>query len=368
MSRPARYTVDLAALRRNYRRARELNGGPVLAVLKANAYGHGAVRCARALAGLADGFAVAFLEEAVALRQAGIGAPILLLQGVFDKAEMLEAIRWDLWTVVRHLPQIELIEACVPTGSALNVWLKVDTGMARAGFVATEARSAHERLMRSVRAHRVSSVTWMTHFARADDLDAPTTPEQIDRFEAIVRGLPGERSLANSAGLLAWPQARGGWGRAGIMLYGASPIAQSPVALEAVMTLESRVIGVQDIPPGAPVGYGGTFVADRPMRVGLVAMGYADGYPRLAPSGTPVSVDGRPSQLLGRVSMDMLTVDLTGLDGAAIGSRVELWGCEVAVGEVARRAGTIAYELLCNVKRVHGQELGLQESVAAEGR
>jgi alanine racemase len=347
MTRPSLARIDLDALRHNYARARRLHGGRALAVLKANAYGHGAARCALALAGLADGDAVAILEEALALREAGAVKPILVLEGVFDASE-LELVRTrGLWTVVHQESQLRMIETS-PRGG-LNVWLKIDTGMHRAGFAPREAAAAHRRLQAS---GKTDSIALMTHFARADEPGETATARQIAEFDAATIGLPGERSLSNSAGVLAWPAAWRDWARPGIMLYGVDPMPDPGYGLKPVMTLESRVFAVRDLQPGDALGYGGGFVAPEPMRIGMVALGYADGYPRAAPAGTPVAVDGQLSRLAGRVSMDMLTVDLTGLPQAGIGSRVELWGAQVKVGQVAAQAGTIAYELLCNVKRV----------------
>lgn len=353
MSRPACALIDLEALRHNHHLARERHGGRVLAVLKANAYGHGALRCAQALAPLADGFAVAFLEEALALRAAGITAPILLLEGVFSASE-LEAVREHrLWTVVHHAEQILMIERSAQPPASLRVWLKLDSGMHRAGFAPQQLRVAHARLLASGKLDRPPVL--MSHFARADEPEVEATRRQLEVFASATQGLAGETSLCNSAGLLAWPQAHGDWARPGILLYGADPIADPQCGghgLRPVMRLQSAVFAVRELAPGEALGYGGSFVAEQPTRVGLVAMGYADGYPRRAPTGTPVAVDGRISRTLGRVSMDMMTVDLSQLPEAGLGSQVELWGPQVDVNQVAQRAGTIAYELLCNVKRV----------------
>lgn len=346
--RPARALIDLAALRHNYRLARQLHGGRALAVVKANAYGHGAVRCAQALAGEADGFAVAFLEEALELRAAGVAQPILLLEGVFAAVELADVACHGLWTVIHHEAQIEMLERTA-LAKPVNVWLKINSGMNRAGFLPIAAREAWHRLQAS---GKVGDITLMTHFARADEPQVITTSEQVARFDAAIADLPGCRSLANSAAILGWPQARRDWARPGILLYGADPMPSENQGLQAVMTLESAVMAVREIGAGEALGYGGRFIATRNTRIGLVAMGYADGYPRTVPDGTPVTVDGRPASLIGRVSMDMLTVDLSELPDAGIGSRVELWGRQIAVNRVAHAAGTIAYELLCNVKRV----------------
>ena len=352
--RPARALIDLDALRHNYHLARRRHGGRALAVVKANAYGHGAVQCARALAAEADGFAVAFLEEALELRAAGIEQPILLLEGVFPPDELDEVVRHDLWLVVHHAEQIRIIDHARPA-LPLEVWLKMNSGMNRAGFLPHELRAAWQRLKDS---GKVGAITLMTHFARADEPHVLATTDQLAAFDAATRDLPGSRSLANSAAILGWPATHRDWARPGILLYGADPMPDEANALRPVMTLESTVMAVREIPAGAPLGYGARFHADRPTRVGLVAMGYADGYPRTVPDGTPVAVDGIRTRLIGRVSMDMLTVDLTDLPDAGLGSHVELWGDNIPVNRVAEAAHTISYELLCNVKRVRFEYRG----------
>ncbi|CAD5375864.1 alanine racemase 2, PLP-binding [Pseudomonas sp. OF001] len=349
--RPARALIDLDALRHNYRLARELGGARALAVVKADAYGHGAVRCAEALAEEADGFAVACIEEALELRAAGIRAPILLLEGFFAADELALIAEHQLWCVVHSAWQLEAIERTA-LARPLSVWLKLDSGMHRVGLHPEEYRAAHARLLAS---GKVDRIVLMSHFARADELDCPRTAEQLAAFRAATAGLGGEVSLRNSPALLGWPEVPSDWVRPGIMLYGATPFEQAQAQaarLRPVMTLESQIIAVRELPAGEPVGYGARFVSARPTRVGVVAMGYADGYPRHAPSGTPVAVDGVRTSLIGRVSMDMLTVDLTDLPQAGLGSRVELWGAQVPASEVAAAAGTIPYQLFCNLKRV----------------
>lgn len=364
MSRPAHARIDLGALRRNYDTARRIHGGQVLAVLKADAYGHGAVACAQGLAGLVDGYAVAFLDEALVLRQAGIEEPILVLEGAFDADETRVAAARSLWLAVHRREQIEWIAAAARVRTAggatvpaagMHAWLKVDSGMHRAGFIGDEVRAAYEALRAC---GNVTGISLMTHLARADESASDMTAAQIRAFDAATQGLAAPRSVCNSAGMAAWPDARRDWGRAGVMLYGVDPMDSPMLALEPVMTLHSRVFAVRDVDVGHAVGYGARFVARRPTRVGLVALGYADGYPRNAPEGTPVAIDGRPGQLIGRVSMDMLTVDLTEHPQAGIGSAVELWGSQVPVAEVARAAGTIPYEILSNVKRVTRSYVG----------
>src|SRR5690606_33179403 len=253
-----------------------------------------------------------------------------------------------------HEAQIEMIERTA-LAAPVHVWLKINSGMNRAGFLPAAVGGAWQRLRAS---GKVADITLMTHFARADEPQVITTEAQVIRFDAATAHLPGARSLANSGAILGWPQARRDWARPGILLYGADPMPDEGHGLQPVMTLESAVMGVREIAAGEALGYGARFVAERDTRVGLVAMGYADGYPRGVADGTPVAVDGLPTRIIGRVSMDMLTVDLTDLPDAGIGSGVELWGRQVPVNRVARAAGTIAYELLCNVKRVRFSDSG----------
>lgn len=355
--RPARALIDLQALRHNYRLARGLTGAKALAVIKADAYGHGAVRCALALEPEADGFAVACIEEALELRAAGIRSPVLLLEGFFEASELPLIVEHDLWCVVHSAWQLEAIEKS-PLHNPLTVWLKLDTGMHRVGLHPKDYRDAYERLLAS---GKVGRIVLMSHFARADELGAKATAEQIAVFETARQGLAAECSLRNSPAVLGWPQAAGDWVRPGLMLYGATPF-DMPQAhaqrLQPVMTLQSRVISVRELPAGEPVGYGATFVSTRPTRVGVVAMGYADGYPRQAPNGTPVIVASSRAPLIGRVSMDMLSIDLTDVPQATVGSPVELWGKQVHATEVASQAGTIPYQIFCNLKRVPREYVG----------
>ena len=349
--RPARALIDLEALRHNYRLAREISGARALAVVKADAYGHGATRCAAALEGQADGFAVACIEEALELRYAGIRKPILLLEGFFEESELGLIDQHQLWCVVHATWQVEAIERARPA-RPLQVWLKLDSGMHRVGLHPAEYRDAHARLLVS---GKVDKIVLMSHFARADELDCPRSEEQVALFEQARAGLQAEVSLRNSPAILGWPTIASDWVRPGIMLYGATPFEQDQAEagrLRPVMTLESKIISVRELPAGEPVGYGARFVAERPTRVGVVAMGYADGYPRHAATGTPIMVDGQMTRLIGRVSMDMLTVDLTDLPGAGLGSRVELWGRNVSASAVAYGCGSIPYQLFCNLKRV----------------
>lgn len=338
---------NVGVLRRHMPQAR------LLAMVKADAYGHGAAVISAWLQDAVDGFGVAFLAEARALRARGITAPMAVLEGVFSRDELAEARALDLQVTVHSPEQLALLQGA-PVGLPLTVWLKVNTGMNRLGFRVTEALSA----FRSLRAcPAVGQIGLITHFAAADELASTQTDQQLGRFRALQEALAAEQgapvtdSLANSAAILAWPEARGAWMRPGISLYGCSPFADEPAStfgLRPVMTLRSRLIAVQAVPAGESVGYGARWTAARDTRIGVVAIGYGDGYPRHAASGTPVLVNGQRCALAGRVSMDMITVDL-GTVPAAVGDEVVLWGEGLPADEVAAHAGTISYELFCRL-------------------
>jgi alanine racemase len=348
MSRPAIAHIRLDAFRHNYRVAKSLHGGRALAVIKANAYGHGSLQCAQAVANEADGFAVACLEEALQLRQAGIQNPILLLEGFFEAAELPEIISNDLWMVVHAEWQIKILLAA-KLAKPVQIWLKMDSGMHRVGLEA----SAYQQAFISLSGHaNIAKIVCMSHFANADNLKSEHTLQQIALFQNTAQSLAVEEvSLSNSAAILGWSQAHKNWSRPGIMLYGADPLYTADTKLRAVMQLSSQIISIRHIKKGEAIGYGSIFTAARDTIVGVVACGYADGYPRSA-SNAPAAVDGVITQVIGRVSMDMLFVDLTDIPSAKIGSQVELWGDQVLANDVAKAAGTIAYELFCNVKRV----------------
>ena len=345
MARPIRARVDLAAVAANYRLARELApGARTMAVLKTDAYGHGAVAVARTLAPVADALGVASLEEARALREAGIDSPILLMAGFFAADELEEIAARRLDPVVHCREQLEALLAA-RLAAPLRVWLKLDTGMHRLGFAADAFRQAHRRL---TDAAQVSRVVLMTHLARADERDSDLTVRQAERFRRATRGLEGPTSLANSAAVLAWPELHGDWTRPGIMLYGVSPLDRPTAAagrLVPAMDLVTEIVAVRRLAAGEAVGYGGRWVCDRPTRIGVVAAGYGDGYPRHARDGTPVLVNGQRARLAGRVSMDLITVDLEGVGEVSVGDPVELWGKALPAQEVADACDTIAYEL-----------------------
>jgi alanine racemase len=345
MPRPIRAVFDVGALRNNLAVAGACaSRARVWAVVKANAYGHGLARTVHALEAAADGFALLDIDDAVRLREWGITQPILLLEGVFAAEDLGVVAEHGLTIVVHREEQIELLERHrLPV--RVPVLLKMNTGMNRLGVEPEQMRGAFERLARSP---AVAGITLMTHFADADGTTG--VAKQMERFESAVAGIEAPRSLANSAAILRYPETHGDWIRPGIMLYGCSPFADKPASafgLRPVMTLASELIAVRRLNPGDQVGYGGTFVAERPTRIGVVACGYADGYPRHAPTGTPVLVNGKRTQSVGRVSMDMMTVDVTDIPEAQAGTPVTLWGEGLSCDEVAAAAGTVSYELLC---------------------
>lgn len=354
MARPLVAEIDLAALRHNYQLALERSPeGSAVAVVKANAYGHGAAAVAGALADLAPVFAVACIEEADELVAAGIRQPILLLEGFFSAEELPRILRHGYETVLHAAWQLEQLEAFLAeeqvAGACLNIWLKVDTGMHRLGFAVEDTAEVYRQL-RAMPA--IGKITLTTHFARADELSSDATSVQLQRLQALQQELDCPVSVANSPAILGWPQARQGWLRPGIMLYGASPLSAGhaqDAPLQPVMSLKSALISVRELPAGEAVGYGARFVTEQPTRIGVVACGYGDGYPRHAREGTPVLVNGVCCRLAGRVSMDMLTVDLTGCPEAQVGDEVELWGSNLPVNEVAEHCDTISYTLLTSL-------------------
>jgi alanine racemase len=334
---------NLALLRRTAPTSR------MLAVIKANAYGHGAVEAARTLS--ADAYGVARLGEGLELRAAGITAPIVLMEGVFSPDELSLALEHRFELVVHSRHQIDWLESRVTTAAVepIVVWLKLNTGMNRLGFNKVEAPVVAMRL-KTLKI--VKEIRLMTHLATADESAHPLTARQLACFTAVSAEIPSLRSVGNSAGIIRGAKTQGDWVRTGIALYGCSPTSErtaSELGLEPVMSLESEVIALRDLEVGESVGYGATWTAARHTRLAVIAAGYADGVPRGCPSGTPVLVAGHRVSLVGRVSMDMITVDVTDVPNVAIGDRVVLWGLGLAVDEIAKYAGTIGYELLCRV-------------------
>lgn len=346
MSRPTYMTINLQALKANLARVRELAPDrSVMAMVKANAYGHGIQRVALALEG-ADAFGVASLEEGLMLREAGITQPIVLMEGLFYQDELAEAAKHQFTLVVHHLPHVEMLEKVV-LDHQFAVWLKINTGMHRLGVGHTEVDDIYLRLSKIPCIKK--PIGLMTHFAAADALENVATHQQIQLFQQVTRHIAGPRSLSNSAGILGWPDAHGDWVRPGLMLYGASPISGKTgvdKGLKPVMTLWSRLIAVTQIKKGSSVGYSGTWQAPEDMLVGIVGVGYGDGYPQNAKNGTPVLVNGVRCGLAGRVSMDMLAVDLRNQPKAKVGDVVILWGDGLPVEEIAANSQASAYEIL----------------------
>jgi len=346
MARPIVADVDLAAIAANLASVRrDARGASVLAVVKANAYGHGLMRILPAL-NAADGLALIELDAAIALRAAGYIRPILLLEGFFDVAELEPILQHHLDVVVHDEAQVRMLETA-QVAARVGVYVKANTGMNRLGFAPGDVPSVCARLEALPAG---AEIRLMMHFARADDDDGIDEPLAL--FERECAGLPYPRSLANSAGVVRYGEIGGDVVRPGIMLYGATPFAHRSAAslgLEPAMTLRSKIVALQSLASGDTVGYGASFRAPHAMRIGVIACGYADGYPRIAPNGTPVLVCGKRVPMAGRVSMDLLTVDLSAVPNARVGSDVVLWGEGLPVDEVAAMASTVGYELLCAV-------------------
>jgi alanine racemase len=329
-----------------------------MAMVKADAYGHGLAACARAIAGEADAFGVAALGEAEALRAAGITAPVLVLSGPDHPDDLARFRQLGLWAVIHDATQLEMLGQAAD-GPPIRCWLKVDSGMHRLGFAPGDVPAAHARLAASPAVQ--DDIVLMNHFASSDEFEGEMTPRQLAVFEAATAGLPGERSLANSAAILGWPATHADWIRPGGSLYGLSVVSGTSGAdfgLRPVMAFTTRLLAAKDVAAGDCVGYSATWRCPEDMRLGVAAVGYGDGYPRHAPAGTPVLVDGHRAQVVGRVSMDLATIDLRGHPGAAAGSEVVLWGAGgLPVEDVAAAAGTISYQLTCAVAGRVGRTL-----------
>jgi len=337
--------IDFQALQHNFQRAKQyaLNS-KVMAVIKADAYGHGMIKAARAL-DQADGFAVAHISEAISLREAGIDKPITVFQGFQNTDQLAQMVAMNLRPAIYQSWQVDMLEQ---QSGDLSVWLKVNTGMGRLGIQPNEAAELWARLRQNP---SVKELGLSSHFANADCKEHVSNQQQIDCFKDLADQFQAQTSLANSAGIISFPQAHGDWVRPGIMLYGSSPISDKSAQsldLIPVMQLKTQLIAVNYLKKGDSVGYGSLWRCPENMPVGIAAIGYGDGYPRHAKLGTPVWLNGKTTQLVGRVSMDMVSIDLRGIENAQSGDDVVLWGKEVDVDEVSRHAETIAYELLCN--------------------
>jgi alanine racemase len=362
MIRSAYATVDLSAVEHNLARVRSfVPDARIMAVVKANAYGHGLIRIAQALRDV-DGFAVARLDEGIVLREAGIRQRIAVLQGFVGREELELHARYRLEPIIHSALQIEALERAAP-GDPLAVWAKLDTGMHRLGLLPEEFPSCYERLRNCASVRQPVPV--MTHLANADILKDTITERQLDLFNSVLGSRDTESSIANSAGLLAWDAARVQWVRPGIVLYGVSPFPYrtgQDDGLRPVMTFRTRLIAIKQLKAGDAVGYGGDWICPHPTRLGVAAVGYGDGYPRHAQPGTPVLVGRQRVPLIGRVSMDMITLDLTDCPACKVGDEITLWGEELPVEEIARNASTIPYELLCGIT----QRVKMIDSFGAE--
>jgi alanine racemase len=356
-------TVDLSSAVHNLAQiARITPNSAILAMVKANAYGHGSIRITQALT-KAAAFGVASLAEAIVLREQGIIQPIVLMQGVYNLVELQLAVAQQLTLVVHDCEQIKLLQS-YQTESCVSVWLKINTGMHRLGFNQSLVAKAYEQLQACPLVKQPLGL--MTHLSQADNLAVAVTSEQLKLFATLTKNLPGNKSIANSAGILYWPDSHADWVRPGLILYGVSPACHNTAYtynLRPVMTLSAQLLVIKLVKKNEYIGYGGTWQAPHDMLLGIVAIGYADGYPQMIPSGTPVIVDGRYCPIVGRVSMDMLAIDLTNHPNVSREAAVILWGPNLPVELIARAAKTSPYELLCRVstmKRARVMYLGGQ--------
>lgn len=351
MSERAQAIISIEALHHNFDQIK--NYAPrshVLAMIKSNAYGHGSMAIAKALNHV-NGLGVACIKEAIILREGGITTAIVLMSGIYSHADLDLAIKYNLQMVVHDPFQVKLLESA-RIQKHIAVWVKVDTGMHRLGFPLEKFKTVYELLANHN--NIIRPIPILTHLADADDLEKPMTLEQVEKFQAITKDMLVPKSIANSAGIIAWPDTISDWVRPGIMLYGISPILNKTGKdhnLRPVMTLKSKIIALHDYKRHDPIGYGGIWKCPEDMRIGVAAIGYGDGYPRHAQNGTPVLVNGKSCSLVGRVSMDMITIDLRNCKEARVGDDVILWGNGLPAEVVAKCADTIAYEILCNVSQ-----------------
>ena len=347
MRRAAYALINLAHLKHNLAATRNVvKKSKIMAVVKADAYGHGMLQVSQALND-ADAFSVAYVNEAMELRESGIQKPLLALQGISSEEDLKNAIEQNIQIVVHHHEQIKILKTL--SSPTLNVFLKIDTGMHRLGFDAAEVPAVLEQLQDVI--SPACKISLMTHLACADELENPATSKQLKAFNEIANEYDFEQSIANSAGVLAWPESHRDWVRPGLVLYGINPIDSKTkvgdVRLRAVMSLHAPLISIKKCKKGEKIGYGGDFCCPSDMLIGIIAIGYADGYPRHLMSAPNVSIGTKQAAVLGRVSMDMIAVDLTGIE-TQVGDIVELWGETISVADVAKHAGTISYELLCS--------------------
>ncbi|WP_426689402.1 alanine racemase [Rhodanobacter ginsengiterrae] len=353
MSRTTVATIHLGALRHNLARLKALAApAQVMAVVKADAYGHGLERVARALGGEAEAFAVAALGDGLRLRAAGHRQRIVVLSGPDQAGDIAEMQRLGLDAAIHHEAQLAWLAEAVPTRGHLRVWLKIDTGMHRLGFAPERVAAVHARLAAMPGVD--PAIGLLTHFSESELFAGPSTAAQIERFHAVTRGFSGPRSLCNSAAVLGWPEARADWVRSGGLLYGLSVVEGKTAAdfgFRPAMTLSTRLVAINRIGKGERIGYNGSWTCPEDMPVGVAAIGYGDGYPRSAAAGTPVLVGDRQVPLIGRVSMDLITLDLRQAPAAQVGDRVTLWGPELPAETIAAQSATISYDLTCGMTR-----------------
>ncbi len=346
-SRKTQAIINLSALKNNYNKiARLAPQSKTIAVIKANAYGHGAIEIAKSLQPLVPAFAVAFIDEAILLRNAGITLPILILEGPLSKEDFVLAKQHNFWLMLHNIDQVSWLTQEQPTYKG-KLWLKIDTGMNRLGFTPNYVR----QVISNLTSEQKKEFVLCSHFSNADEIDNPKTLTQITRLKALAEQYSCQLSLANSAGIFNWPQSHADFNRLGIALYGAAPTSNEnmPIKLTPVMTLQSTIIALRELSIGESVGYGEIWQAKRASVIATIAIGYADGYPRNAKAGTPVFINNQLVPLAGRVSMDMITVDVTNLARVNLGDLVELWGERLSIETVAEHMSTINYELLTRV-------------------
>lgn len=345
MARPTKAIINLSALRHNFAIAQSLApNSKLIPVIKANAYGHGAEQCAAALSDVAPAFAVACIEEAMQLREAEISQPVLLMEGAFEASELKVALENNFYLMVENQQQLDnLLAAKLP--KPLNVWLKVDSGMHRLGFAPDQVSAAWQALCASD--NTADNPVLTSHFSSAEDLQSPATAKQITLMKNLASELgTSNLSLANSAGLIAWPESHGTWNRPGYMIYGRNPLGDNNLDLKPVMQLVSKVSSIRTVGAGESVGYNGVWTAQRSSVIATIPVGYGDGYPRTAKGGTPVLVNGTKVPLVGTVSMDMILVDVTDVENVQISSDVELWGEDITPDEIGDYSSSNGYEVL----------------------
>lgn len=341
--------INLKAIRQNVKKVREYApNAKIMAVIKVNGYGHGLLSMAQALNNV-DGLAIARISEGVFLRKSGVTSKLLILSGFFSERQLNDIVEYSLDVVVHSVQQVEILKKYLGQ-TKISIWLKINTGMNRLGLSPAEFATAYQEL--TALPNIKQPITLMTHLSSADDMKSPVTQQQIQLFNKTVENISDEKSIANSAGIIGWPDSVTNWVRPGLMLYGVSPFLKGDgkeLGLNPVMSLHSHIIAVKNIAAGESVGYSGNWVSKKQTRLGIVCIGYGDGYPRHAKEGTPVLVNNERVPLIGRVSMDMITVDLSSQKNVIPGDPVTLWGDGLAVEEIAKYADTIPYTLLCGI-------------------